>query len=127
MRPRCLALLLLAACAGPQPCTRTLCVVKLDGTIETSAWSGTVISTADSPHPPVPTDAEVRVKYGSAEFRNGRSRIAASEGAAFRFTVSTRAVAVIDVSNGPVTVIVSSGSAPVEILPGTSFTLPKPR
>jgi len=128
MRGRLLLLALLAGCAAPKPCTRALCVERLDGTLVTSAWSGTVTSTASEPTPPVPPDSEVTVRYGSAEFRHGRQTlVAAGEGASFRFTVSTGAAASISVSSGPVAVSVSSGAAPVPVAPGTTFVLPKPR
>lgn len=118
-------LLLLAACAGPKPCTRTLCVTKLDGTMELAGWNATVKATSDSPKPPVMSDTTVTMTFGSAEFRNGKTRVTASEGSSFKFTVSTRAVAAIDVSSGSVTVSLSSG-APVALTPGVPYNLPTP-
>ncbi|MDD5303549.1 MAG: hypothetical protein PHS14_10625, partial [Elusimicrobia bacterium] len=90
-------LVLLAACAGPKPCTRTLCVTKLDGTMELAGWNGSVRATAESPKPPVMSDTEVTMIYGTAEFINGKTRVTAAEGAAFKFSVSTRAVSSIEV------------------------------
>lgn len=118
-------LVLLAACAGPKPCTRTLCVAKLDGTMELSGWNSTVRATSESPKPPVISDTTVTLVYGTAEFRNGKTLVAAGEGASFKFTVSTRAVAAIEVSSGAVAVALSSG-APVTLAPGAPFFLPKP-
>jgi len=118
-------LLLLAACAGPKPCTRTLCVTKLDGTMDLAGWSSRVTATADSPKPPVLSDTTVTMVYGSAQFRNGKTVVSASEGSSFKFTVSTRAVAEIEVSTGVVTVALSSG-APVALTPGAPYRLPKP-
>jgi len=118
-------LLLLAACAGPKPCTRTLCVTKLDGTMQLEGWKETVTTTSDSPKPPVMSDTTVTMTYGSAEFRNGKAKVAASEGSSFKFTVSTRAIAAIEVSSGSVTVSLSSG-VPVALTPGATYNLPKP-
>lgn len=123
MRKLLAAALLLSACAGPKPCTRTLCVEKLDGAMELRGWSGTVRVSADTPKPPVPSDSEVTMVSGSADFVNGKSRISATEGAAFRFVVSTGTMS-IDVSAGSVSVSVSSG-APVSVTPGTPFLLPR--
>ena len=119
------AVLLLAACAGPKPCTRTLCVTRLGGTMEMTAWKGSVTATEESPKPPVMSDSTVTMLQGTAEFRHGRTMIAAVEGAAFRFTVSTRAVSVIEVSTGSVFVTLSTG-APVTLVPGVPYALPKP-
>src|SRR5437879_10333338 len=118
-------LLLLAACAGPKPCTRTLCVAKLDGTLQLSGWSGSVKETAESPKPPVMADSVVTMLDGTAEFVNGKTRVAAGEGSSFKFFVSTRAVASIEVSSGTVTVSVASG-VPVALSPGAPYYLPKP-
>lgn len=117
-------LVLLAACAGPKPCTRTLCVTKLEGALELTGWNTSVRATAASPKPPVISDTSVTVVEGAAEFVNGRTRVAAAEGAAFRFSVSTRAIASIEVSSGSVTVMLSTG-APVTLAPGTPYFLPK--
>ena len=124
---RLLALLLLAGCAAPRPCTKALCVERLDGTMETKSWSGTVVATSATPVPPVPSDAEVTMRYGSAEFRRAQSRVRAEEGSAFRFTISTRAVASLAVTSGVVTVVPSTGAAAVTVAPGSTFEFPKPR
>ena len=123
MRKAFAALLLLSACAGPKPCTRTLCVARLDGAMELRGWSGTVRASADTPKPPVPSDSEVTIVNGSADFINGKSKISAAEGSVFRFVVSTTATS-IDVSAGMVSVSVSSG--PTEMItPGSPFLLPR--
>ena len=119
------AILLLAACAGPKPCTRTLCVTKLDGTMELSAWSGSVRASADTPKPPVVSDTTVTMIYGAAEFVNGKTRVNAAEGSVFTFSVSTRAIPSIEVSTGSVTVMLSTG-APSAVAPGALYLLPKP-
>ena len=119
------AVLLLAACAGPKPCTRTLCVAKLDGTMRLDGWNRSVTSTAQSPKPPVMSDATVTMVYGTADFLNGKTRVVASEGSSFKFSVSTRAIPSIEVSSGTVTVELSSG-APVALSVGAPFYLPKP-
>ena len=119
-------LALLSACAGPKPCTLTLCVAKLDGTLELSGWSGTVRETADSPKPPVMSDSTVTMLYGTADFVNGKTRVTAGEGSSFKFFVSTRSAASIEVSSGSVTVALSSG-APISLTPGTPYLLPKSR
>ena len=118
-------LVLLAACAGPKPCTRTLCVTKLDGTMDLAGWGGSVSATTESPKPPVVSDTTVTMVYGTAEFRNGRTKVAATEGSAFKFSVSTRAVASIEVSSGSIIVTLSTG-APVTLSPGVPYFLPKP-
>ena len=119
------AVLLLAACAGPKPCTRTLCVTRLDGTLEMTGWKGSVTATAESPKPPVMSDATVTIVQGTAEFRNGKTGVAAPEGSSFKFTVSTRAVSSIEVVSGSVFVTLSTG-APVTLVPGAPYPLPKP-
>jgi hypothetical protein len=118
------ALLLLAACAGPKPCTRALCVSKLEGTMDLSGWSGSVRETSDSPQPPVVSDTQVTMVFGTAEFVNGKTRVIAAEGSSFKFAVSTRAVSSIDVSSGSVTVALST-AAPFVLGPGQPYALPK--
>jgi hypothetical protein len=126
MKPVLLAgLALLAACAGPKPCTRTLCVTKLDGTMELAGWKKTVRVAPENPKPPVMSDATVTMIQGTAEFVNGKTKVAASEGSSFKFVVSTRAVSTIEVSSGSVVVSLSTG-APVTLVPGAPFALPKP-
>lgn len=122
--PLLAALALFAACAGPKPCTRSLCVAKLDGAMELTGWNGKVLATADSPKPPVVSDTLVRMVSGTAELVIGRARVTAGEGASFSFTVSTRAVPSIDVSSGPVSVSLSTG-APIALAPG-AYYLPRP-
>jgi|CXWL01.1.fsa_nt_gi hypothetical protein len=123
MRKALAAILLLSACAGPKPCTRTLCVEKLDGTMELRGWNGTVRVSADTPKPPVPSDSEVTIVNGSADFINRNVKISAAEGSVFRFVVSTTATS-IDVSAGMVSISVSS-AAPVMIQPGAPYDLPR--
>ena len=125
MRPLLAGLLLLAACAGPKPCTRTLCVDKLDGTMRLEGWNRSVTATAASPKPPVMSASTVTMVYGTAELHNGKTKVVASEGSSFKFSVSTRAVSSIEVSSGSVTVSLSSG-APVALTPGVPYALPKP-
>ncbi len=100
-------------------------MTKLDGTMDLAGWSGTVRATADTPQPPVMSDTTVTMVYGSAQLRNGKTIVSASEGSSFKFTVSTRAVAEIEVSSGTVTVALSTG-APVALTPGAPYRLPKP-
>lgn len=119
-------LVLLAACAGPKPCTRTLCVTKLDGTMDLAGWNDTVRANSASAKPPVMSDATVTMIEGTAEFRNGKTMVVAEEGSSFKFTVSTRAVSSIDVSSGTVMVRLSTG-APVALAPGAPYNLPKAR
>ncbi|MBI4059853.1 MAG: hypothetical protein HY403_00330 [Elusimicrobia bacterium] len=126
MRPSLLAgLVLLAACAGPKPCTRTLCVTKLDGTMELVGWNASVRATSESPKPPVVSETTVTMLAGSAEFINGRTRVTSGEGAVFKFSVSTRAIPSIEVSSGSVTIALSTGT-PVSLAPGTPYFLPRP-
>ena len=118
------AVLLLSACAGPKPCTRTLCVSRLDGTMETRAWSGAARVTPTDPKPPVPSDSDVTMVFGSADFTNGRAKVTAEEGAAFRFSYSTTTVPSIAVTAGNVFVVLSSGAPSRPIPAGTTFELP---
>ena len=126
MRPRAFlaAALLTAACAGPRPCTRTLCPAISAGSYEIRGWSGTVAVSPDVPRPPVPSDSEVAILTGEAEFTNGKTTVRASEGTTFRFTVSTRAVSSIEVSSGSVSVLISSSAVPTTVLPGAPYFLP---
>ena len=52
---------LLASCAGPKPCTRTLCVTKLEGALELTGWNASVRATAASPKPPVVSYTAVKI------------------------------------------------------------------
>lgn len=127
MRPALLAAaVLLSACFAPKPCTRALCVARLDGTMEVSAWNGVFRATADGPKPPVMSDAEVRMVYGKADFVNGTTRVTAEEGSVFAFSVSTGAVPSIAVTTGTVSVWLST-VAPTAVPPGAPFLLPKAR
>jgi len=119
------AILLLAACAGPKPCTRTLCVSKLEGTMELEGWGGTVTQSSETPKPPVMSDTVVTVLAGSAEFVNGKTKVTAAEGSSFKFSISTRAVSAIEVSSGAVSATNKAGTR-MWIEPGATFFLPKP-
>ncbi|HAZ08095.1 MAG TPA: hypothetical protein DCZ01_06145 [Elusimicrobia bacterium] len=123
-RASLLAAVLLTGCAGPRPCTRTLCPARLAGSYEVRGWSGTLTIAPDMPQPPVPSDSEVSVRTGEAEFTHGQATLKASAGTAFRFMVSTRSVASLEVSSGCVTVLVSSMTAPASVLPGALYLLP---
>ena len=118
-------LVLLAACAGPKPCTRTLCVTKLEGTMDLAGWNGSIQSSSTSPKPPVMSDTTVTMVSGAAEFRNGKTKVSAAEGSSFKFSVSTRAVSSIEVSSGSVVVTLSTGTV-VPLAPGAPYYLPKP-
>jgi len=96
----------------------------MTGSYEVRGWSGAVSVTPDVPKPPVTSDSEVAVLTGAAEFTNGKATVRASAGATFRFMVSTRAAASIEVSAGAVTVIVSSAAVPTTVLPGAPYLLP---
>lgn len=125
MRPQAfLAALLLAGCAGPRPCTQTLCLSKLEGSYEVRGWSGAVTVTPEAPRPPVASDSDVSILSGEAEFINGRASMKAAAGTTFRFSVSTRTAAFIEVSSGTVAVIVSSAVAPTNVRPGGPYSLP---
>lgn len=118
------AAFLTAACAGPRPCTQTLCPAKLAGSYEVRGWSGTVSVSADVPKPPVPSDSEVAVLTGEAEFTNGKTTLRAGAGTSFRYSVSTRAVSEIAVSSGSVSVFLSSAAAAMTVVPGAPYRLP---
>lgn len=126
MRPRALlaAALLTAGCAGPRPCTRTLCLARLAGSYEVRGWSGAVTVSPDVPKPPVPSDSDVSIVTGEAEFANGKTTLRAGAGTSFRYSVSTRAVSSIEVSSGSVSVLVSSAAVPTTVLPGAPSLLP---
>ncbi|OGR92660.1 MAG: hypothetical protein A2V88_16480 [Elusimicrobia bacterium RBG_16_66_12] len=128
------ATFLTAACAGPRPCTQSLCPANLAGgssataaTYEVRGWSGTVTISPDVPKPPVPSDSEVSVLTGEAEFTNGQTTLRAGAGTSFRYSVSTRAVSEIEVSSGSVTILTSSAAIPTTVLPGAPYTLPRAR
>lgn len=123
-RASLLAAVLLTGCAGPRPCTRTLCPARLAGSYEVRGWSGTLTITPDVPQPPVPSDSEVSILTGEAEFTHGKATMKTSAGTTFRFMVSTSAAASLEVSSGCVSVLVSSASAPAPILPGALYLLP---
>jgi hypothetical protein len=106
---------LLAACAGPKPCTMALCPISSDGLYEVRGVT-TVSAPAGAPLPAVPPDAGVDVRSGRAEFRLKKSRVVAESGASFRFFLSSGAPA-LDVASGPVSVSTSS-AAPAAVAPG---------
>ncbi|MDX6769943.1 MAG: hypothetical protein SF051_10455 [Elusimicrobiota bacterium] len=110
-----LAAALLAACAGPKPCTMALCPVSADGGYEVRGVSA-VSAPAGTPLPAVPSDASVEVRSGRAEFKVRASRVVAEAGTSFRFFVSSGAPA-LEVVSGPVSVSASS-SAPAAVAPG---------
>ncbi len=126
MRAASLAVLaLLAACAGPKPCTRTLCVARLDGTLRVEGWERAVVASAASPQPPLVNNARAAVEGGPAAFVTGRTLVRAQAGSAFVFTVSTAAIPSIAVESGLVTVSPFHG-AEVPVAPGATYALPKP-
>lgn len=119
------ALALSAACAGPKPCTRTLCAARLDGTVSAAGWEGAIVSSSASPQPPVVDNAVVTVEGGPAAFVNGRTLVRAQAGSVFVFTVSTASIPAIEVSSGVVTVAPFRGAETI-IVPGSPYALPKP-
>jgi len=122
------AAFLTAACAGPRPCTQTLCPSRLSGSYEVKGWSGTVSVSPEVPKPPVASDSQVSVLDGQADFTNGATTLSASAGTSFKFSVSSRAAASIEVSTGSVEVrLSSSSSAPTTVTPGTPYFLPAAR
>lgn len=121
------ATLLTAACAGPRPCTRSLCPAKLSGSYEIRGWNGTVTVSPEVPMPPVPSDSEVTILTGEAEFTHGKTTLRAGAGTSFRYSVSTRAVSEISVSSGSMTILTSSAAVPATVLPGAPYTLPRAR
>lgn len=116
--------LLPAACFAPLPCTQALCPSKVEGTYRVSGWARAVESGPETPQVPIVSDSEVQVLSGRVEFVNDRSVIAAKEGTAFRFTVSTGSVRapIVEVSNGALSVSVDSAPATV-VLPGAPYPL----
>lgn len=114
----------LAACAYPAPCTRALCVARLDGTMRVDGWGSTVVETSDSPKAPIVSDAKVTMVYGSGAFVHEKTLVRAQEGSSFSFSVSTKTVASIEVSSGIVTVAPFRGSETI-LQPGVPFALPK--
>lgn len=117
------ALAALAACSAPRPCTRALCLTRLDGELEMKGMSGTVRVAPDVPKPPVVSDSEVTVLSGTAEFVNKKSFISAPAGSAFRFTTSTAPYATLVVTAGSLEVRASSAAVPVSVPAGSSFLL----
>ena len=94
--------------------------------MELAGWSANVRVSAASPKPPVVSDTEVTMIDGTAEFLNGKTRVTATEGSSFKFSVSTLTIASILVSTGSVTVTLSTG-APIALRPGAPYFLPQPR
>jgi hypothetical protein len=120
------AIAVAAACASPAPCTQALCPSHLDGSYRVSGWDKSVVVAPGQPALPVVSDSSVEVLSGSVEFVNRRAVVRASEGASFRFEVSTASVRVpaVTVSSGAVTVSLSSGAAPSPLTPGVPYLLP---
>jgi hypothetical protein len=117
------ALAALAACSAPRPCTRALCLTRLEGELEMKGMSGAVRVTPDVPKPPVVSDTEVTVLSGTAEFVNKKNLVSAPAGAAFRFTASTAPYTTLSVTAGSVEVRLSSAATPVSVPAGSSFLL----
>lgn len=116
---------LTAACFAPLPCTQALCPDKVDGAYRVTGWNTSVDSGPDAPQVPVVSDSTVQVLNGKVRFLNRATTLTASEGASFRFEVSTgsRRVPLVTVDSGTVTVSVSSG--PETALPaGVPYALP---
>jgi hypothetical protein len=116
-----------AACATPGPCTRALCPTKVDGSYRVVGWRGTVTVTPGTPPLPIPSDANVEMLSGTAEFSNNSALIRVEAGAAFRIEVSTRPKPVPElyVSSGPVSVAQTPGTAFEPVPPGTRWLLPR--
>jgi len=121
------AAFLTTACAGPRPCTQTLCPSRLTGSYEVKGWSGTVTVSPNVPKPPVASDSQISILDGQADFTNGAATVSAAGGTSFKFSVSSRAAASIEVSSGSVEVRLSSSSAPTIVAPGTPYLLPAAR
>ncbi|HEX4048812.1 MAG TPA: hypothetical protein VH309_13295 [Elusimicrobiota bacterium] len=123
------AAVLCAACAGPKPCTMALCPSKVDGAYRVSGWTSSVTVTPGTPAIPIVPFADVDVLSGRVQFVNRRAVVTASEGAQFRFSVSTAAVPVpsILVSSGEVSVALSSTSEPSPVALGEPFLFPVPK
>ena len=79
----------------------------------------------DVPKPPVPSDSEVAVLAGEAEFTNGKTTLRAGEGTTFRYSVSTRAVSEIEVSSGSVRVLLPPPAAETSVQAGARYRLPR--
>lgn len=114
-----------AACFAPLPCTQALCPSKVEGTYRLTGWNRSIDAGPDTPQPPVVSDTGVSIVSGRVEFVNREAVIAASEGTAFDFTVSTGSVRVptLVVTSGSLTVSVSSGPL-TTVTPGAPFPLP---
>jgi len=112
------------ACFAPLPCTQALCPSKVEGVYRVAGWTRSVDSGPDTPQVPVVSDSSVTVLSGKVEFVNRRAFIAASEGTAFRFEVSTdsKHVPVVEVVRGSLAVSVDSAPATV-VLPGAPYML----
>ncbi len=117
--------LLSAACFAPLPCTQALCPDKVEGTYRVIGWNRSVDCGPDTPQVPVVSDSTVQVLSGKVRFVNRASVLTASEGASFRFEVSTSSsrVPVVTVDSGTLTVSVSSGPE-TRVPAGAPYALP---
>lgn len=114
-----------AACFAPLPCTQALCPDKVEGEYRVIGWNRSVDNGPDTPQVPVVSDATVKVLSGKVRFLNRTTAVTATEGASFRFEVSTASghAPLVTVDAGTVTVSVSSG--PETALPaGVPYALP---
>jgi hypothetical protein len=118
-----------AACASPAPCTQALCPLRFNGSYRVSGWTTPVTVTQGVPAIPVVSDSTVEILSGRAEFVNRRAVLRASEGASFRFSVSSddAHVPAVVVVTGEVSVALSSTSAPSPVPPGTAYLFPAPK
>lgn len=117
--------LLGAACFAPLPCTQALCPSKVEGTYRVIGWTRSVDCGPDTPQVPVVSDSTVQVTGGTVQFVNRRTVLTASQGAAFRFEVSSASARtpLVTVTAGTLTVSVSSGPAAV-VPAGVPYALP---
>jgi hypothetical protein len=118
-----------AACASPPACTQALCPLRYDGSYRVSGWTTPVTVTQGVPAIPIVSDSTVEILSGRAEFRNRRAVLRASEGATFRFSVSSdnAHVPAVVVVAGDVSVALSSTSAPSSVAPGATYLFPAPK
>jgi hypothetical protein len=120
------ALLCAGACRSPAPCTQALCPLHFDGNYRVSGWDKSVTVSPGQPALPVVSDSTVDVLSGRVEFVNRRAVVRASQGASFRFEVSTAPVPVSAVTllSGAASVALSSTAAPSPLTPGVPYSLP---
>ena len=121
-------LLAAVACAGPRPCTQTLCPARVEGAYRIVGWNRSVTVDSTVPALPIVADSSVEILNGEAEFTNDRAVLRASAGAMFRFDVSssTPRISSVLVSSGVVTVEVSS-APPSTLTPGIPYLLASPK